>query len=45
MEISFTFRIPKELLEQLRLIAAAQDMTVAQALRKLVRDAVSNGAV
>lgn len=41
----FTFRIPVELLDAAHDLASAQDLTLAQLLRKLLRDAVSREGV
>ncbi len=40
MEAQYALRIPHELLDQLRKIAKAQDLTIAQLFRKLVRECV-----
>lgn len=40
MEAQYALRIPHDLLDQLRTIAKAQDLTIAQLFRKLARDCV-----
>lgn len=40
MEAQYAIRIPHDLLDQLRTIAKAQDLTIAQLFRKLARDCV-----
>ncbi len=40
MEAQYALRIPHELLDQLRKIAKAQDLTIAQLFRKLARECV-----
>lgn len=44
MEAQYAFRISKELLDQLRRIAKAEDMTIAQLFRKLARERVEKDA-
>lgn len=40
----FTFRIPVELLEAGHVLAESQDLTLAQLMRRLLRDAVVKDA-
>lgn len=40
MEAQYALRIPHELLDQLRKIAKAQDLTIAQLFRRLARECV-----
>lgn len=42
MDVQYAFRIPSDLLDQLRAIAKDQDMTIAQLFRKLGRDCVED---
>lgn len=42
MDSSFTFRIPADILEQLRVLAEEQDVSIAQLFRKMAREYVTN---
>ena len=39
---SFTFRIPTPLLDEIHIMAAEQDLSVAQIVRKVLREFVDN---